>query len=281
MPRLRPFSNLSTKRRIKLVVAYDGGGYKGWASQKGQKTVHGTLTEAVRQISGEESEIFGASRTDSGASARGQVCHFDVTAPIPVEKWPLILNKILPNDISVVSAEEVDEDFNSRFCALHRWYRYRILVGPKDPFRARQAFHYGRELDIEAMQEAVVFLRGEHNFLAFSQELPRGANPVRLIKKASVNQVADEIRIDITGTAFVRGMMRRISGSLWEVGRGVRAINSVQRLLDPVAMKKETWPTVLPACGLTLMKISYGRHPRDWRVDLINGQNELEKESDE
>lgn len=272
---------MSTKRRIKLVVAYDGGGYKGWASQNGQKTVHGTLTEAVRQISGEESEIFGASRTDSGASARGQVCHFDVAVPVPLEKWAPILNKILPPDITVRSAEEVGDDFHSRFCAQHRRYQYRILVGPKDPFRARQTYHYGRELNLEDMQEAAAFLPGEHSFLAFSQQLPRGANPVRTVKKARVSQVSDEIRIDITATAFCRGMMRRISGALWEVGRGARAINSVQRLLDPATLKKEPWPTVLPACGLTLMKITYGRHPRDWRLDLINGQTELEKESDE
>ena len=167
MRRRPPCWSLSTKR-IRLVVAYDGSGFCGWAAQRGQRTVHGTLTEAVRRISGEDCEIIGASRTDSGAHAKGQVCHFDVGVPIPVEKWCSILNHVLPADVAVISSAEAHPEFNSRFWAKDRWYRYRILSGPRDPRRSRYVFQSERELDVELMGESAQKLVGMHDFLGFS-----------------------------------------------------------------------------------------------------------------
>ena len=109
-----PFSSLSTKR-IKLVVSYDGTDFRGWAAQTGQRTVQSTLTEAVRRATGEDVEIVGASRTDSGAHALGQVCHFDTSVNMEVRNWPRVLNNLLETDVAVQSAEEVGDDFNCRF----------------------------------------------------------------------------------------------------------------------------------------------------------------------
>ena len=262
-------SSLSTNRRIKLVVAYDGYDFCGWAPQSGRRTVHGTLTEAVRQISGEDCEITGASRTDSGANARGQVCHFDTTNPMPIERWPRVLNELLPNDLAVVGSSQVPDDFHSRFCADKRWYQYRIKSGQRDPFRSRQAFQFEKELNLELMQRAAKSLVGEHNFLAFSQEVVEGQNTVRLLHSVEVSRVKDEIRIDIVGQAFIRGMMRRMSGALWEIGRGFRPVDNIDELLAQRRKEDIKWPTVLPACGLTLMKVFYGRHPKDFRDNLI------------
>ena len=264
----RPSSSLSTERRIKFVVAYDGHDFCGWAPQRGQRTVHGTLTEAVRQVSGEDCEIYGASRTDSGANALGQVCHFDCSVPIPAERWPRAINQVLPDDVSVVGAAVVPPDFHSRFWADKRWYRYRIMTGERDPLRTRYAYHYAaKTLDVRAMKRAAKAFVGVHDFMAFSQLVAEHANTVREVYSFEVRRVRDEVWIDVVGSAFVRGMMRRMAGSLWEVGRGAHGPEETGRLLKQRKKAEIDWPTVLPACGLTLMRVSYGRHPHDRRPE--------------
>lgn len=263
--RRRPPSwNLSTKR-IRLVVAYDGTDFCGWAPQRGQRTVHGTLTTGVRQVSGEENEIIGASRTDSGAHARGQTCHFDTELPIEPARWAYVINKTLPKDLRVVASDEVTADFHSRFSAIKRWYRYKILHGAPDPIRGRFAHWHWQRLDVDQMKQAAESLVGEHDFFAFSQQLDARANAVRTLFSIDVRPVRDEVWIDIVGTAFVRGMMRRISGSLMDIGRGNRPVEWTSELLQPGRNRRLERPPVLPACGLTLMKVTYGRHPRDHR----------------
>ncbi|MBS1716699.1 MAG: tRNA pseudouridine(38-40) synthase TruA [Armatimonadetes bacterium] len=252
------------RRRVKLTVAYDGTDFRGWAAQTGQRTVQGTLKEAIRRVSGEDAQLDGASRTDSGAHAEGQVCHFD-TEVEQTEMWLRALNDILPRDLRVLRSQDVPDEFNSRFCARDRFYRYRILCGTIDPFRTRFVSETHRELDLNAMQQAAKFLVGKHDYRAYTEELdPSVENTVRDMRSVSVSQHRDEIWIDIVGTAFLRGMMRRMAGALFEVGKGQRPIHEVGDLLT--AKRKHTkLPVVLPAKGLCLKKIRYGRHPRDNR----------------
>ncbi|MEQ1822954.1 MAG: tRNA pseudouridine(38-40) synthase TruA [Fimbriimonadaceae bacterium] len=251
-------------RRVKLTVRYDGTDFRGWAAQLGQRTVQGTLKEAVRQVSGEDVEIVGASRTDSGAHARGQVCHFDSAKP--VKHWYQALNRALPLDVRVAKVELVAETFHSRFSAADRFYRYRILSDVSDPFRGRFAYMNRYVLDLDLMQQAATFLEGEHDFRAFTEELGDSVeNTVRKLFSIKVGRVRNEVRVDIVGTAFLRGMMRRISGGLFEVGRGKRPLEDIQTLLSDQKHTLE-WPEVLPARGLTLMEVRYGRHPRDNRL---------------
>ena len=256
--------------RIKLVVAYDGTDFRGWAVQRGQRTVLSTLTEAVRQISGEENEIIGASRTDSGAHAKGQVCHFDTNVAVPPHKWQEVINNLLPMDLCVVKSTQVKPDFNSRFSVIDRHYRYRILVGKRDPHRERYCHHYGgRQLDLHKMMEVATILQGSHDFLAFTEEIDGSVtNTNRTLFQFQVRQIRDEVWVDVVGTAFLRGMMRRMSGAVLEVGRGRRPVEEVSRLLVKEERTKLTWPVVLPAKGLCLMGIRYGRHPRDHREQL-------------
>jgi len=252
--------------RIKLVVQYDGTDFCGWAPQAERRTVQGTLTEAVRLVSGEEIEIVGASRTDSGAHALGQVCHFDSESTMPLDKWVPVLNKRLPTDICVKSATEVKPDFHSRFSVLDRFYRYRILTGTPDPHRARFHFRYGRPLDVEAMRIGASMLQGDHDFRAYTEELGSEVlNTRRILFSFQVRELRDEVWLDVVGTAFLRGMMRRMAGALLEVGRGHRDVAEVSRLLDPEERNRVHWPVVLPAQGLCLMRIRYGRHPKDNR----------------
>lgn len=253
--------------RIKLVVAYDGTDFCGWAPQLGLRTVQGTLTEAVRRVSGEENEILGASRTDSGAHARGQVCHFDTASTMPAEKWVPVLNRLLPVDVAVAGSSWVSDEFHSRFSAAERHYRYRIMEGPNDPMRSRYVHLYGRPLDISRMDQAAASLIGNHDFLAFTEELDDSVlNTRRTLFKSEVRRVRDEVWVDVVGTAFLRGMMRRIAGALLEVGRGKRPVEEVSRLLTLQGQEELQWPVVLPAAGLCLMAVRYGRHPRDNRT---------------
>ncbi len=253
--------------RIKLVVAYDGTDFRGWAAQPGLRTVRGTLTEAVRIVSGEEIEIWGASRTDSGAHARGQVCHFDTEVGIPPEKWAQVLTRRLPNDLVVVGSGAVGSDFSARFMARDRFYRYRIGTGPRDPFRSRYVHTFGRALDVNAMQRAANHLLGRHDFLAFTEELePTVTNTVRELYSFKVSQRRDEVWVDVVGTAFLRGMMRRMAGALLQVGRGSRPVEEVSKLLTKEGQETLEWPVVLPARGLCLMRVRYGRTPVDNRL---------------
>ena len=274
MPQKPRSSSLSTKRRVLLFVGYDGSDFCGWAAQRGRRTVHGTLTEAVRQVSGEEIEIVGASRTDSGAHARAAACHFDTINPMKVERWPRVLNNLLPLDLRVGVAREVAPEFHARFWALSRSYRYRILIGKTDALRARYAHYWGRPLDVEAMADASTKLVGEHDFRCFSQLLPPDSNAVRRVLSVKVQARRDEVWIDVEATAFCRGMMRRIAGALWCIGRGTRTTDYLDPLLECPDPKRIPWPPVLPARGLTLMQVKYGRHPGDQRDKRMTASQE-------
>ncbi len=260
--------------RIKLVVAYDGTDFRGWAAQPDLRTVRGTLTEAVRLISGEEIEIWGASRTDSGAHALGQVCHFDSEVAIPPERWARVLSRRLPQDLTVLSSERVGDDFSARFMARDRWYRYRIGTVPRDPFRSRFVHTHGRDLDVDAMKRAAQNLLGRHDFLAFTEELePTVINTVRELYSFKVSQRRDEVWVDVVGTAFLRGMMRRMAGALLEVGRGSRPVEEVSKLLTKEGQETLRWPVVLPAGGLCLMRVRYGRPPVDSRARVVQADS--------
>jgi tRNA pseudouridine38-40 synthase len=253
--------------RIRLVVSYDGTDFRGWAAQAGQRTVQSTLKEAVRQVSGEEIEIFGASRTDSGAHALGQVCHFDSEVAIPGGKWAQVLNRQLPLDLSVLNSREASPVFHSRFSARDRHYRYRFLLRRPDPLRARYTYFYHSPLDVVRMREGAQLLVGDHDFRAFTEELdPYVENTRRVLYSFEVRASKDEVWVDVVGTAFLRGMMRRMAGALFEVGRGNRPVEEVSRLLDPEERNRLQWPVVLPARGLCLRRVRYGRQPRDFRT---------------
>lgn len=258
-------------RRIQLIVAYDGTDYRGFAAQADQRTVQRTLTEAIRRVTGEVNEIIGASRTDSGAHAKGQSIHFDTQAGTPIHRWKPVLNRMLPNDLKVIDANDVDTAFHARFCAHRRRYRYDILRTNDDPFRARFAYAVGNlSLDLTKMQEAASLFVGTHDFRAFTEELdPTVENTVRLLDSVNVSSSGDEIHIDIEGTAFLRGMMRRISGFLWEVARGQRPAEDAAVLLSE-ARSSLQWPVVLPARGLCLEQVVYLDPPVDCRASLIH-----------
>lgn len=253
-------------RRIKLVVQYDGTDFCGWAEQPNVRTVHGTLKDSIFRVSGEEVELRGASRTDSGAHARGQVADFASTNPMPPSAWVKALNRALPEDVRIESARFVRPDFHSRFFARGREYRYTLSTLEKvEPHRARFVWASGFELNVSRMQEAASCLLGAHDFRAFAEEIDGTINCIRELSKVEVKRKGDEVVVTLVGSAFLRGMVRRITGGLFEVGRGKRTVEEFADLLDEQRREKLKWPVVLPAKGLTLWKVLYGRKLRDLR----------------
>jgi tRNA pseudouridine38-40 synthase len=166
----------------------------------------------------------------------------------------------------------VSDQFESRFSAQHRKYRYCLYYGEPSPFRNRFAHYLGPffKLDLLQMQAAAQILIGEHDFRHLSRKDPAVQNTVRKLYSIDVTHHRNrEIHIDITGTAFIRGMMRRIAGALMEVGLGHLSMQEFQNLLSPTLSPDTHLPVVLPACGLILIKVTYGRHPKDFRLTKI------------
>jgi len=256
---------LSTKR-IKLVVEYDGTDFCGWAVQPEQRTVQGTLKDAIQLVTGESIEVMGASRTDGGAHAKWQVCHFDTINPMPIDRWTQAVNRCLPSDVSVRSAKEVPDDFDSRFSAVSRTYRYRIRMNDRRAIHSRFAHDVRFILNIEKIHQGAGYLEGKHDYFAFTEQVLESTNSVRTVLSFKVTQHGSELWFDVTADAFMRGMMRRMAGILLEIGLGKREPEEILDLFDSEKRKNLSFPVVLPAKGLCLMKIRYGRHPIDFRT---------------
>jgi len=253
-------------KRIKLIVQYDGTDFCGWAEQPQVRTVQGTLKECILRAIGEEVELRGASRTDSGVHASGQVCDFVTSVPVPAEKWPKVLNRLLPTDVRVIKAFSVPFRFHSRFFARSRVYEYRMVEEEHaNPIMSRYVFAAGCPLDVEAMNICAQSLLGTHDFSGFAIAVQEIENPVRTMFSASVRRMKGEVRIRLEATGFLRGMARKIAGALWEVGRRKRSRCEFEVLLQEGSWMKEQPPRVLPPRGLTLVRVKYGKSLRDIR----------------
>jgi tRNA pseudouridine38-40 synthase len=256
------------RTRIGLVIQYDGTDFCGWAEQASQRTVQGTLKTCIESLCGHEIELRGASRTDAGAHALGQRADFETDLPMPAEKWSLVLSDRLAPEIVVTESFALPPEFHSRFYARSRTYRYRLSEQRHvNPLVGRYVHPVGAKLDVEAMQAAASRLKGRHDFRAFSEQLKEDANTVRRVTSCRVGRVRDEVVVTIRANAFLRGMVRRIVGGLVEVGLRRRTVEGFASLLDPGRRDSLTWPVVLPANGLTLIQVDYGRRYRDLRLD--------------
>lgn len=243
-------------KRILLIIAYDGTEYCGWQIQPNGVTIEAVLNRELTRLLGEEIKVIGASRTDAGVHAMGNVCVFDTDTRIPPEKISYALNQSLPEDIVVQQSREVAPDFHPRKCESRKTYEYRILNRTmRDPNCRRNTYFYHWELDVAAMQEAGTFLIGEHDYQSFCSPATEAETTVRTIHALTVEKEGDLITIRITGNGFLYNMVRIITGTLLEVGNGKRKPDEIAEILE----KKDraaAGPTA-PACGLTLMKIEF------------------------
>ncbi|HHU73851.1 MAG TPA: tRNA pseudouridine(38-40) synthase TruA [Clostridiales bacterium] len=243
-------------RRIKLEVAYDGTNYCGWQIQPGKPTVEAEINQALTKLLKEEIKVIGASRTDSGVHALGNVAVFDTERMIPAEKICFALNQWLPEDIRVQNSIEVPSDFHPRKVACRKTYEYRILNSriaiPTERLYANFIYY---DMDIEKMQEAANDLIGEHDFKSFCSVKTQVLDTVRTIYKLEVHKNGDIITIRVNGNGFLYNMVRIIVGTLLEVGRGSIQPEMVKEILEKKD-RKFAGPTA-PANGLILVNIEY------------------------
>ena len=244
-------------KRVKLVVAYDGTNYNGWQVQPNGITIEGELNRHLSELLGEEIKVTGASRTDAGVHAYGNVAVFDTSARMPAEKISYALNTRLPADIRIQDSCEVEADFHPRFQKTTKTYEYKIWNRRfPDPTKRLYSFFYYYPLDTEKMQRAADYLVGEHDFKSFCTAKPEVDNTVRTIYSLDVNREGDMITIRVTGNGFLYNMVRIIAGTLIRVGGGFIKPEQIKEILE--AKNRELAGETARPEGLTLVEIKYG-----------------------
>lgn len=243
-------------KRIKLTVAYDGTNYCGWQVQPNGITIEEVLNKALKKLTGEDIFVIGASRTDSGVHAMGNVAVFDTETTIPPEKISIALNQRLPEDIVVTKSEEVPTDFHPRYCNCSKTYEYHI-INTRIPVPTKRFTNYfvSYVLDIDKMKQAASYLVGEHDFVSFCNVRTDVENTVRTIYSLDVLTEGNEITIRITGNGFLYNMVRIIVGTLIRVGRGFYEPEKVKEILED--KNRKSAGVTAPAHGLMLMEIKY------------------------
>lgn len=243
-------------KRIGLVVAYDGTNYCGWQIQPNGITIQGELNRCLSELLGEEIETMGASRTDAGVHAMGNVAVFDTNSRIPGEKFSYALNQRLPVDIRIQLSEEVEPDFHPRYCDSEKTYEYRILNRRFPvPTERLYSYFYHYPLDVGLMREASSCLIGQHDFASFCGAKAQVKGTVRIVTGIEIYRDGDMITIRVSGRGFLYNMVRIIAGTLIEIGAGQYPPDRMQEILD--ARNRETAGPTAPACGLTLMGIAF------------------------
>ncbi|HUK31333.1 MAG TPA: tRNA pseudouridine(38-40) synthase TruA [Candidatus Acidoferrum sp.] len=277
---------------IKLTIAYDGSDFSGWQAQPGQPTIQGALSDVASNLTQENCQIYGAGRTDAGVHALGQAAHFRSQSALSAAEFMRAFNALLPPAIRVTSAEEVGPDFHARWSALAKTYQYRILrARVLPPFESRYVLHDPFPLDIAAMARAARLFEGSHDFSSFAastgtEEGDRDRSPVREIScsrlfarkgnyfdgkgfltsiestSASLDETAnsqaaesDELLYVVRGKSFLRYMVRKIVGTLLDVGRGKIGLEDIPQLLE-ARDRSRSGPTTPPQ-GLYLVSVEY------------------------
>jgi tRNA pseudouridine38-40 synthase len=243
-------------RNIKLTISYDGVNYNGWQNQPGRKTIEGELQRAISELTGTLTKVNGASRTDAGVSALGQVANFTIDSPIPTENFVKAINHRLPRDIIITEAVEVGQDFDASGSAKNKHYRYTIFTGKnRNVLRTRNCWHKQGRLDIAAMNAAAQMLIGTFDFKSFAAAADKRESSVRTITLCSVIQEEKWIYIDIEADRFLYNMVRNIVGTLVEIGRGRWKPEKIKEILE-AKDRTAAGPTAPPE-GLCLMWIKY------------------------
>ena len=244
------------KKRVRLVVAYDGTNYHGWQIQNNGITIESELNRALMDLFKEEIQVIGASRTDSGVHALGNVAVFDTTSPMPAEKVSYALNQRLPEDIRIQCSEEVASDWHPRYCESRKTYEYRIYRGqfPMPVKRLYSLFSY-HTFDVAKMQKAAGYLIGEHDFKSFCQIGAQVQSTVRTLYQAEVEEQGEDLVIRVCGNGFLYNMVRIIAGTLMEVGQGKRSPEDILTILE-TEDRSAAGPTA-PAHGLMLVKYEF------------------------
>lgn len=245
-------------RRVRLCIAYDGTDYCGWQIQPNGITVEEVLNKKLKKLTGEDIHVIGASRTDSGVHALGNVAVFDTESSIPPERMAYALNQRLPDDIVIVQSDEVPLDWHPRYQnAVSKTYEYHIHNSPfPNPLKRKYSTHVSFPLDLEKMRKGAAYLVGEHDFVSFCNIRTQVEDTVRTITSLEIAQNGEDLTLRITGNGFLYNMVRIIAGTLIRVGRGFYEPERVKEILEE---RKRTAAGVTAAPnGLVLVRIDYG-----------------------
>jgi len=244
---------------VALVIEFDGTDFVGWQIQDNGRSVQEEIQRALTTLYKEEIKVTGSSRTDAGVHARGLVCSAKVPFNIPCEKLPLACNALLPEDVAVIAAYDVRDDFNARFDSQGKRYIYRIMHGSvRHPLVSRYSHFVTGRLDVEAMKKAAPLFEGEHDFAAFCAAGGSQNTTVRRLNHVEVRSGANGlIEIEVTGEAFLYNMVRIIAGTLLYVGQGKIAPDKIPEVI--ASCDRERAGKTLPPEGLTLEEVFY-----DW-----------------
>jgi tRNA pseudouridine38-40 synthase len=257
-------------RYLKLTIAYDGTDFHGWQMQSGKPTIQGEIVSVLRRLTQENIALHAAGRTDAGVHALGQVGSFRTQSGLSAQEFQRALNAILPPTIRIVAAEEVGPDFSARWSARSKIYRYRLYRGKVvPPMLWRYVLHYPFPLDEEKMRDAAARFVGSHDFASFaastgSEEDDKERSTVREIYSAELVRSLDnqELVFTVRGRSFLRYMVRKMVGTLLDVGRGRLVAEDIDRLYE-VKDRSKSGPTVPPQ-GLCMVAVE---HQEAFRVD--------------
>ena len=244
-------------KRVALSIQYEGTNFSGWQRQKQVNTVQATLEEALKTISSQDIKTFASGRTDAGVHASGQVVHFDTNFVIPEDKWSGALNGRLPKTVRIIESVGVSSAWHACYSAIYRHYRY-VINNSKLPniFLNSWSWHrYQKELNIEAMKEAIGTLKGKHDFFAFQKSGSNRSTSITTVKDVEISQRGKLIFVDIKATGFLYGMVRSIVGQLVLVGeKKISPDKFYKRWLNK---KKEEVHESAPAKGLCFVNAIY------------------------
>lgn len=242
----------------KLTISYDGSKYNGFQRQSKhpEKTIQGKLENVLSKLFEEDIQIIGSGRTDAGVHAKGQVCNFHTHTFIEFEQIFEYLRAYLPQDIAVIDLSMASERFHARYNVVAKRYAYTIDNGFfPDPFTLKYAYHVPDKLNLDALKEATTLLIGEHDFQAFTSLKSKTKSTIRTIKSIDIKEEGSKIILTYEGNGFLQHMVRILTGTLVEVGLGMREASSITDLLEG-KMRSATGHKA-PANGLCLEKVFY------------------------
>jgi tRNA pseudouridine38-40 synthase len=243
-------------KRFKCIVSYDGSNYIGWQSQNKNNSIQEIIEGVIKRVSNEEVNAVAAGRTDAKVHAYGQVFHFDTTFYLDANRWRMAINGYLPKDIFLRSVEEVDDNFHARFSVKEKQYDYLINLGEYDVCNVNYMYQCRHKLDIEKMKEASLYLIGVHDFSSFcANSIEKFPNQVREVKEIRFTVEKNILRLSYIGKGFLRYMVRMLTATLIEVGRGRLEPVQVKEMLE--ARSKDVCRLNAEPQGLYLMRIDY------------------------
>ncbi len=242
--------------RILLTVSYDGTDFCGYQVQSNGRTVEQTLNSAIFKLTGESVKSIASGRTDSGVHALSQKVHFDTSANIPPKNFAFALNSFLPSDVKVLKSERVKDDFNARYSAKKKTYRYSFYIGAfEEPMQSRYRTLLNTLPDIVLMKKGAKIIEGKHDFKCFLASGSSVKDTVRTVYSIKITRRGRFLEVFVTGNGFLYNMVRIIAGALVAVGEEKLSLSELEKVL--ITGERTNKIKTMPAKGLTLYKVNY------------------------